>query len=44
MHVAEPLIPHASAFEVEVAIEELKNYKLSITDRISAEIMQGGGE
>ena len=36
-------MPDLSAFEVEVAIEELKSHKLPGTDRIPAELIKVGG-
>jgi hypothetical protein len=29
MHMAEPLVPESSSFEIEIAIENLKGYKSS---------------
>jgi hypothetical protein len=33
MHTSEPLIPEPSSFEVEIAIENPKRYKLTGTDQ-----------
>jgi len=30
IHIAEPLVPQPSAFEVELAIEKLRSHKLQI--------------
>jgi hypothetical protein len=43
IHTAEPLVPEPSAFEVEMAIEQLKWYKLPGTDQIPAELIKAGG-
>ena len=43
IHTAEPLVPELSAFEVELAIEKLKNYKSPRTDQIPAELIKAGG-
>ena len=39
----ESLVPEPSAFEVELAIEKLKNYKSPGTDQIPAELIKAGG-
>jgi hypothetical protein len=44
IHTAEPLAPYPSPFEVEIAITKLKRYKLPVSDRILAELVQAGGE
>jgi hypothetical protein len=44
IHTAEPLAPDPSPFEVEIAIENLKRYKLPGSDGILAELIQAGGE
>jgi hypothetical protein len=44
VHMAEPLGPGPSHLEVEIAIAKLKNYKLSGSDQILAELIQAGGE
>ena len=41
--VPEPLVPEPSAFEVELAIEKLKNHKSPGIDQISAELIKAGG-
>jgi len=43
IHTAEPLVPEASAFEIEVVIEELKIHKSPSTDQIPAELLKAGG-
>ena len=40
---AEPLVPEPSAFEVEMAIEKLKNHKPTGIDQIPAELIKAGG-
>jgi hypothetical protein len=44
IHIAEPLVPDPSPFEVEIAITKLKNYKSSGSYQILAELIQAGGE
>jgi hypothetical protein len=44
IHTAEPLVPGPSHLEVEIAIAELKKYKLSGTDQILVDLIQAGGE
>jgi hypothetical protein len=44
MHIAEPLVPQPSTFEVEIAIETLKMYKSLGIDQIQVELIQAGGE
>jgi hypothetical protein len=44
IHRAEPSIPDPSPFEVEIAIANLKRYKLPGSDLIPAELTQAGGE
>ena len=39
---ADPLVPEPSAFEVELAIEKLKNYKSPGIDEIPAELIKQG--
>jgi hypothetical protein len=34
IHTAEPLLPEPNAFDVEVAIENLKRHKSPVTDQI----------
>jgi hypothetical protein len=43
IHTAESLVPEASSFEVETAIEWLKRYIPLGTDKILAELIQAGG-
>src|SRR5215469_4596056 len=43
IHTVEPLVPEPSAFEVELAIEELKNHKSPGIDQIPAELIKAGG-
>jgi hypothetical protein len=43
VHTAEPLVPEPRAFEVEMAIEKLKRYKLLGIDQIPAELIKAGG-
>ena len=43
IHRAEPLVPESSAFEDDMAIENLKRHKLPGTDEISAELIKPGG-
>jgi len=43
IHTVEPLVPQPSAFEVELAIEKLKNYKSPGSDQIPAELIKAGG-
>ena len=43
IHTVEPLVPGPSAFEVELAIEKLKNYKSPGTDQIPTELIKAGG-
>jgi hypothetical protein len=40
MHTAQPLVIEASSFEVEIAIEKLKQYKSPVIDQILAEVIQ----
>jgi hypothetical protein len=42
IHTAEPLVPEPSAFEVELAIEELKSHKSPGIDQIPAELIKTG--
>jgi hypothetical protein len=39
IHTAEPLVPEPSAFEVELAIENLKSHKSPGIDQIPAELI-----
>jgi len=43
IHTAEPLVPEASAFEVELAIEKLKSHKSQGVDHIPTEMIKAGG-
>jgi len=43
IHTLEPLVPEPSAFEVELAIEKLKNHKSPSIDQIPAEMINEGG-
>jgi len=43
IHTAEPLVPEPSAFDVVMAIEQLKRHKSSGTDQISHALMNAGG-
>jgi len=42
VHAAEPLVPEPSAFEVEMAIENLKRCRSPGVDQIPAELMKAG--
>ena len=42
IHTAETLVPETSAFEVELAIEELKSHKSPRIDQIPAELIKAG--
>ena len=42
-HTVEPLVPEPSAFEVELAIERLKNHKSPGIDQIPAELIKAAG-
>jgi hypothetical protein len=43
IHAAEPLVPEASAFEIELPTEKLRRYKLPGTVEISAELFKARG-
>jgi hypothetical protein len=43
IHIDELLVPDPSPFEIEIAIANLKKYKLPGSDRILAELIQAGG-
>src|SRR5215469_7245507 len=43
IHTVEPLVPEPSAFEVELAIEKVKNHKSPGIDQIPAELIKAGG-
>ena len=40
IHIAEPVVPDPSAFEVEMAIEKLKRHKSPGIDQIPAELIK----
>ena len=42
IHTTEPLLPETSAFEVELAIEEIKSNKSPGIDQIPAELIKAG--
>jgi hypothetical protein len=42
VHTAEPLVPQPSAFEVEMAIENLTRHKSPGIDQIPAELIKAG--
>jgi hypothetical protein len=44
MHTARPFVPQPTVSEGEVAVGKLKRYKSPGVDRISAELIQAGGE
>jgi hypothetical protein len=44
IYTAEPLVPQPNSFEAKIAIEKLKRYKSSGTDKIPVEIIQAGGK
>jgi hypothetical protein len=43
IHTAEPLVPQPSAFEVELAIENLRSHKLPDIDQIPAKLIKVEG-
>ena len=43
IHTAEPPVPEPSAFEVEMAIENLRSHKSPGIDQIPAELIKAGG-
>jgi hypothetical protein len=43
IHTAEPLVPEQSAFEVELAVENLKRHKSPCIDQIPSELIKAGG-
>jgi hypothetical protein len=43
-YTAEPLVPHPSRLEVEIAIAKSKKYKSPGGDEIPVELIQAGGE
>jgi len=44
IHIAEPLVPQPSAFDVEMATEKLKTHKSPGIDQIPAELIVAGVE
>jgi hypothetical protein len=44
IHIAEPLVPEPSAFEVELVIEKLKSHKSPGIDQIPVDMIQAGVE
>jgi hypothetical protein len=40
IHMAEPLVPEPSLFEVEIVIGKFKRYKFLDTDQIQAELIK----
>ena len=42
IHIAEPLVPEPSAFEVELAVEKLKSHQSPGIDQIPAELIKAG--
>jgi hypothetical protein len=44
VHTAEPLIPGPSRLEAEIYIAKLKKFKSPVSDQITAEPIQAGGE
>jgi hypothetical protein len=42
IHTEEPLVPEPDDFEVELAIEKLRNHKSTGIDHIPAELMKAG--
>ena len=43
IHTAEPLVPEPSAYEFELAMNNLKSHKSPSIDRIPAELIKAGG-
>ena len=43
IHTAEPLVPEPSAFEVELATENLESHKSPGIDQIPTELIKAGG-
>jgi hypothetical protein len=43
IHIAEPLVPEPSVFEVEMAIEKLKRHKSLGVYQIPATLIKAGG-
>jgi hypothetical protein len=44
IHIAEPLVPDPSPFEVEISIAKLKRCMSVGSDQIPAKLIQAGGE
>jgi hypothetical protein len=44
IHIAEPLVPDPSTFEIEIAIANLKRYEPPCSIQILAKLIQAGGE
>jgi hypothetical protein len=44
VHMAEPLVPEHSLFEVKIAVGKLKRHKFLGTNQIPAELIKAGGE
>jgi hypothetical protein len=44
MYTPDPLVPHPSPFEVEIAIANLERYKTPGSDRSLAELIRAGDE
>jgi hypothetical protein len=42
-HTVQPLVPKPSAFETDMAIENIKIHKSTGTDQIPAEVIKAGG-
>ena len=43
IHIAEPIVPQPSAFEVEMTVEKIKRHKSHGIDQIPAEMIKAGG-
>ena len=43
IRAAQPVVPESSAFEIELAIEKLKNHKSPDINQIPAELIKAGG-
>jgi len=43
IHTAEPVVPESSVFDVEIAIQKLKNHKSPGIDQIPAELIKAQG-
>jgi len=42
VHIAEPIVPEPSSFEVQISIEKLKRFKSPDIDQIPAEMIRAG--